>query len=107
MLTAFFFIFAAIGLAFFLMGELPFYSLLIVVAFLAVIAALYRKGGNLTRVIAFIVSGIFIGFGLLFIALIISTFFNQEYDNITAVVLAILGLVGISTFSCLRKPLFI
>jgi hypothetical protein len=101
-LTAFFLVFAVIVLGAFVKGMLPSYALFVVAAYFSVSAALNQKGGSLTRVIAFIVSGIFVGFGLLFIALIVSTFFNHEYDNITSVVLALCGLVGISTILCLR-----
>ncbi|MEW6983022.1 hypothetical protein AAD001_10280 [Colwelliaceae bacterium 6471] len=102
-LTAFFCLFAAIGLGAFLMGKIPLYSLIIVVAYICVAAALNRKGGSIIRIIAYIVSFIFMGCGLLFIALVVSLFFNNAYDYITPIVLATFGIVGTSTFICFRK----
>jgi hypothetical protein len=103
-LTFFFALFAAISIAAVLMATLPYYSLFIAPACVFVAMALNNLGGSITRTIAFMVSAILIGFGLLFIALIVSTFFNHEYDNITPAVLASFGLVGIFTFLCLNKP---
>ncbi len=85
------------------MGKIPFYSLIIAIAYLSVAAALNKKGGIVTRIISYIVSGVFMVCGLLFLALIVSTFFNNAYDYLTPTVLAIFGVVGISTFICLRK----
>ncbi len=102
-LTAFFSLLAAIGLGAFLMGKVPFYSLIIVGAYICVVAALNTKGNRLVRIIAYIVSVKFMAFGLLFIALVVSLFFNNAYDHITPIVLATFGIVGTSTFICLRK----
>jgi hypothetical protein len=102
-LTAFFSLFTVIGIGAFIMGKIPFYSLIMAIAYLCVAAALNKKGGNVTRIIAYIVSGIFMVCGLLFIALVVSTFFNNAYDYLTPIVLAVFGVVGISTFTCLRK----
>ena len=102
-LTAFFSLLAVIGLCFFLMGKVPFYSLIIVVANICVAIALNEQGGSVIRIIAYILSMIFISCGLLFIILVVSLFFNNAYDYITPIVLATLGIVGTSTFICLRK----
>lgn len=102
-LTLFYAIFALIGIVSVVLGKLPFYFIIVITAYLSTAAALNSKGGKFARITAFVVSELFIIIGLLFIALVISTFFNHEYDNLTPVILATFGIVGAATFISLRK----
>ncbi|MDM7862301.1 hypothetical protein QTP81_16965 [Alteromonas sp. ASW11-36] len=102
-LTAIFCVFAAIGLGSVLMGRISPFSLVIVLLYLSVAAALNNKGGKPARVVAFFVSILLATCGLFSLAMYVSTFFGQAYDSVTPVALAVIGTTGILTFWTLKK----
>ncbi|MBF7074573.1 hypothetical protein ISG33_14300 [Glaciecola sp. MH2013] len=96
-------IFAAIGVASIVMGSAPPFAAIFVVAYVTVAAALNLKGGKVARWVAYGLSVLFMVLGLLSLAMFVSSFFGQEFDNLLLYVLVVFGIVGFGTFISLKE----
>lgn len=82
---------------------LPVYFSVLPLLSLTVIAALFHKGGKVIRFVALAFCCLLAFCGMLFIAMVISTFFGQEYDSVSPFLLAVLSIVGGLAFVCLKR----
>ena len=96
-------LFAAIGLGLIVMGKVSPWAALVALAYASVAAALRQKGGLPLKVLAYLISVLFMLFGVGAIWMFISTFFGHAYDSVSPVVLTLFGLLGLATLLNLRK----
>ncbi|MBE1299307.1 MAG: hypothetical protein GJ680_05300 [Alteromonadaceae bacterium] len=82
---------------------LPMYFLILAVLSLSVPGAICYPDRRWLRYPAYFICSLFMLCGVLFITMMVSTFFNHEYDSLSPIILASLGVLGAISFFSLRR----